>query len=57
VACIQGHAIRKRGQPLTPKKVRSTLINTGTPQVSGPGVPLSQHIGPQPNLIRALKAV
>ena len=57
VACIQGHAVSKTGQPLSPKKVRSILMETGTPQVSGPGVPLSQHIGPQPNLLKALAAV
>ena len=57
VACLQGHARRELGQPLTPKRVRSILIRTGTPQERGPGVPLSQHIGPQPNLVRALKTV
>ncbi len=57
VACIQGHAKAKLGQPLSPQKVRSILMKTGTPQESGPGVPLSQHIGPQPNLIKALAAV
>ena len=29
----------------------------GTPQVAGPGVPLSQHIGPQPNLAAAARKV
>lgn len=57
VACIQGHAKAKHGQPLSPKKVRSILMSTGTPQESGPGVPLSQPIGPQPNLMKALAAV
>jgi subtilase family serine protease len=57
VACIQGHAITSQGQPLSPQKVRSILMSTGTAQESGPGVPLSQRIGPQPNLIKALAAV
>lgn len=57
VACIQGLAKRKMGRPLTPERVRSILINTGTPQESGPSVPLSQHIGPQPNLVKALKTI
>jgi subtilisin family serine protease len=57
VACIQGHAKAQHGQPLSPQKVRSILMNTGTAQESGPGVPVSQHIGPQPNLIKALAAV
>jgi subtilisin family serine protease len=57
VACIQGHAKASQGQPLSPAKVRSILMSTGTAQESGPGVPLSQRIGPQPNLIKALAAV
>jgi subtilisin family serine protease len=57
VACIQAHAMAQNGQPLSPQKVRTILIKTGTPQESGPGVPLTQHIGPQPNLMKALAAV
>ena len=57
VACIQGHAKAKLGHPLTPAQVRTILRKTGTKQVSGPGVPLSQHIGPQPNLVRALQQI
>ena len=57
VACIQAHAKSKTGSPLSPARVRSILMRTGTPQASGPGVPLRQHIGPQPNLLRALAQV
>lgn len=57
VACIQGRAKQKLGNPLTPKQVRSLLIRTGTPQEPGPGVPLRQHIGPQPNLLKAFKRI
>ena len=57
VACIQGHAKKKLGQPLAPKKVREILIKTGVKQEPGPGVPVNQHIGPQPNLPRALERV
>jgi subtilisin family serine protease len=57
VACLQGRAKAKNGAPLTPKRVRDILISTGTPQRAGPGVPLSQHIGPQPNLVKAMKKV
>jgi hypothetical protein len=32
-------------------------MQTGTPQATGPGVPLSQRIGPLPNLDRAARAV
>jgi len=57
VACIQGRAKAKNGAPLTPKKVRDILVSTGTKQVKGPGVPLAQHIGPLPNLVKAMKKV
>jgi subtilisin family serine protease len=57
VACLQGRALAKNGSPLTPAKVRKILIDTGTPQQAGPNVPLSQHIGPQPNLPRAMAKV
>ena len=57
VACLQGRAKAKNGAPLTPAKVRSILMATGTPQVAGPGVPLTQRIGPQPNLPKAMAQV
>lgn len=57
VACIQGQAKAKLGNPLAPSKVRQIMIKTGTKQVAGPGVPVSQHIGPQPDLPKALKLV
>ncbi len=57
VACLQGRARAARGAPLTPAKVRSILMATGTPQQAGPGVPVSQHIGPLPNLVRAMARV
>jgi subtilisin family serine protease len=56
VACLQGRARRVRGRALTPAEVRKTLMDTGTPQVANPGAPVSQnHIGPQPDLVAALK--
>ena len=57
VACLQGRAKAKNGAPLTPAKVRAILMQSGTPQVAGPGVPLSQRIGPQPNLVTAMALV
>jgi subtilisin family serine protease len=57
VACLQGRAKAKNGAPLTPKKVRDILMKTGTPQQAGLGVPLNQRIGPQPNLVAAMKMV
>ena len=57
VACLQGRAKSKNGSPMTPAKVRNILMSTGTPQEAGPGVPLTQHIGPQPNLPKAMALV
>ena len=57
VACLQGRAKSKNGSPMTPAKVRNILMSTGTPQQAGPGVPLTQNIGPQPNLPKAMPLV
>ena len=57
VACLQGRAKAKNGAPLAPAKVRQILMKTGTPQAQGPGVPLTQNIGPLPNLPLAMKQV
>jgi len=57
VACLQGRAKAKNGAPMTPKKVRDILMATGTPQQAGPGVPLTQRIGPLPDLVEAMKKV
>jgi subtilisin family serine protease len=57
VACLQGRARAKNGSPMTPAKVRNILMATGTPQQAGPGVPLTQNIGPQPNLPKAMALV
>ena len=57
VACIQGRAKELIGKPLEPRIVRKILIATGTPQQAEPNVPLSQHIGPQPNLEKAFRKV
>lgn len=57
VACLQGRSKAKNGAPLTPARVRKILMTTGTPQMPGPGVPLTQHIGPQPNLVKAMSLV
>ncbi|MGI8519961.1 MAG: hypothetical protein ACR2MC_05050 [Actinomycetota bacterium] len=57
VACLQVNAKSKNGTPLKPEKVRQVLMKTGTPQEKGPSVPLTQRIGPLPNLLLALKQV
>jgi subtilisin family serine protease len=57
VACLQGRARAKNSAPLTPAKVRNILMSTGTPQAAGPGVPVTQRIGPLPNLAKAMAQV
>jgi subtilisin family serine protease len=57
VAVLQGIAKARRGAPLTPARVRDILMRTGTPQVAGPSAPLSQRIGPLPNLAQAVRVV
>lgn len=57
VAVLQGRAKAKLGAPLSPAKIRTILQQTGTPQVPGPGVPLTQKIGPLPNLAKAIKKI
>lgn len=57
VACLQGRAKAKNGAPMTPAKVRKILMSTGTPQATGPGVPLTQRIGPLPDLVKAMALV
>lgn len=57
VAVLQGIAKARHGVPLTPARVRKILMRTGTPQKAGPGVPVSQHIGPLPNLEKAARLI
>ncbi|MDB4285419.1 choice-of-anchor D domain-containing protein [bacterium] len=55
VANLQGIAMANgSGQPLLPSEVRDILASTGTPQP--PGSP-SEHIGPRPNLRRAIAEI
>jgi hypothetical protein len=44
-----------RGNYLNPKQIREILVKTGSPQQDAPGRPKTQHIGPRPNLRRAIK--
>lgn len=57
VACLQGRSKAKNGAPLAPSQVRQILMATGTSQVAGPGVPVTQQIGPLPNLPAAMQQV
>jgi subtilisin family serine protease len=44
----------ERGCVLAPRALRGVLAATGSPQTDGPHGPTSQHIGPRPDLARAL---
>jgi subtilisin family serine protease len=57
VACLQGRSKAKNAAPLAPSQVRQILMSTGTSQVAGPGVPVTQQIGPLPNLPAAMQQV
>jgi len=57
VACLQGLAKAKLGDPLPPAKVRDILMSTGTPQEADAAAPLAQRIGPLPNLAKAVATI
>ena len=57
VALVQAYARERHGAPLSPAEVRELLVRTGTPQAPDPEAPVSQHIGPQPNVPAALEAL
>ena len=44
----------EKGCVMSPSAVRRFLVETGSPQTDGPHGPATQHIGPRPNLARAL---
>jgi subtilisin family serine protease len=51
---IQSIVRTERGCPVDPRALRGLLAATGSPQTDGPHGPASQHIGPRPDLARAL---
>jgi hypothetical protein len=53
-AAILSSISQARGKVQTPAWIRSTLVSTGSPQQSHPGFPVSQHIGPRPDLEKAI---
>jgi hypothetical protein len=50
VACVQGMMVAKNRPKLLPPDMRQLLRNTGSPQASAPGLPVTQRIGNRPNL-------
>jgi hypothetical protein len=57
IACIQGRAKVVLGEPLSPRELRTLMVRTGSPQQSDPDAPLSQHVGPLPDLEKAMDAL
>jgi subtilisin family serine protease len=54
-ALVQSVAkVGRDGCPLTPAALRNLLVDTGSSQTDGPHGPARQHIGPRPDLARAL---
>jgi subtilisin family serine protease len=52
---VQSIVKTDKRKPLSPVKMREILVETGSPQTDGPHGPKTQHIGPRPDLARALK--
>lgn len=55
VAVIGGLLKAAQRPLLSPQEMRNLLVETGTPQSSSVSSPLSQHIGPLPNLRKAME--
>jgi len=53
-AALLSSISQQRGKVQTAKWIRSTLANTGSPQQAHPGYPVSEKIGPRPNLKKAI---
>jgi hypothetical protein len=56
IVALEG-AARARGTVLSPAEVRRLLVETGSAQTDGPSGSREQHIGPRPDLARALTAL
>ncbi|MDH3283373.1 MAG: S8 family serine peptidase [Acidobacteriota bacterium] len=57
VACLQGIAMYGDQAPLEPSEVRKILVSSGTPQADDPARPKTEHIGPLPNLEKAITKI
>jgi hypothetical protein len=53
-AAILSSIAQQRGMLKSPAWIRSTLVSTGSPQQAAPGFPITQHIGPRPDLKKAI---
>ena len=51
---LEGIARTERGRPLSPTELRRLLTETGSPQTDGPHGPATEHIGPRPDVAKAL---
>lgn len=53
-AAVLSSIAQQRGTLKSPIWIRSTLMATGSPQQAAPGFPVTQRIGPRPNLRSAI---
>lgn len=54
VVAVLSSIAQEQGTPKSPAWIRSILTQTGAPQLDAPSFPVSQHIGPRPNLKKAI---
>jgi hypothetical protein len=54
---LEGVWRARTGKVIAPALLRDVLRSTGSPQVAARGAPLSQHIGPRPDVTAALAAL
>lgn len=57
VALLAGVRRARGNPPLSPREMRALLVDTGIPQLDGPGGSATQRIGPLPNLEAAIAAL
>jgi hypothetical protein len=56
-AALLSSVAQARGISLTPFQIRSKLVSTGSPQQAATGFPVTQHIGPLPNVKAAINTL
>lgn len=57
ILSLQGIYRARTGTVLSGESIRDMLVKTGSPQTDGPHGPASQHIGPRPDLAKAILAL
>ncbi|MEM7118885.1 MAG: S8 family peptidase [Chloroflexota bacterium] len=57
IAIIGGMLKAAKRPPLSPRDMRNLLVQTGTPQTGSATSPVSQHIGPLPDIRKAIEVL